>query len=473
MPKKRIIFVTREIVPFYYGGIGTQFKAVAKFLKSNGHEIYFLTQRHKKFDEKIYNQHYGDIPLFFVNIPEPTSYVSFSPTGGLVSTFSLAYALAVSKKFDDIYKTVSPDIVICADFGGEGLFLFLKSYAGDYEKTRFILTINGMLFDVLSAYESGMNSRLPSELNDPQNRITCAMESLCILLAYEIVSPTAVYWDEIQTRLKINKEAYIIPNFVDSDLFNLKKDDESNVRENQFIIFIGRLDRLKGADILLNAYLDILENESNIKHQLIFIGRDSFWKEHESTFLEYWQKRIPDKCASNISFLGQVDHDQIITYLRQATVCVFPSRWEVFGIVCLEAMFYGCPVLVSQGTGLEELLGPSFSKYTFDVTEGKIALKQKLISILENSSELCKVGAGLRKRAGDLINMSKSHFLEIIKTDVKRESFKSNNQVMQLYDNTFELLSAMSDISYFIGTDYQKLKGIKTEKKKDSKRLYD
>ncbi len=459
MSKKRIIFVTREIVPFYYGGIGTQFKAVAKFLKSNGHEIYFLTQKHKTFDEKIFKQHYGDIPLFFVSVPEQSSYVSFSPTGGLVSTFSLAYALAVSKKFDNIYNTVLPDIVFCADFGGEGLFLFLKSHAGGYEKTRFILTINGMLFDILSAYESGVNSQLPSELNDPQNRITCAMEDLCVLLACEIISPTTIYWYEIRNRVKLNKEANIIPNFVDSDLFNLEKSGKSNVRESQFILFIGRLDRLKGADILLNAYLDILQNESNFKHKLIFIGRDSFWKEHKSTFLEYWQKRIPSSYAGNILFFGQVNHDQIVNYLKKATICVFPSRLEVFGIVCLEAMFYGCPVLVSQGTGLEEVLGPSFSKYTFDVKRGGIALKQKLMSILEKSSELSKVGAGFRKRAGELINMSKSSFLELVEAGVNREAYNSNPQLMPLYDNAFQLMSAMNDVAYYIGTDFRKLKG--------------
>ena len=464
MSKKRIIFVTREIVPFYYGGIGTQFKAVAKFLKHHGHDVYFITQRHETFDEVIYKKNYGDIPLFFVNIPEPSSYVSFSPTGGLVSTFSLAYALAVSKKFDKIYNTVSPDIAICAEFGGEGLFLFLKSYAGDYEKTRFILTINGMLFDALSTYENGMNAQLPSELNDPQNRIACAMENLCILLAPEIISPTAVYWDEIQTRLKINKEAYIIPNFVDSDLFIFQKTDELSERENQIVLFIGRLDRHKGADLLLKAYLEIVKNWSGAKPELIFIGKDTFWKEHESTFLEYWKKRIPSSCAGNISFLGQVSHDQIVTYLRQATICIFPSRWEVFGIVCLEAMFYGCPVLVSQGTGLEEVLGPSFSEYTFDVKGEEIALKQKLVSILENSSELSKAREGFRKRAGELINISKSRLLELVEAGVNREAYNSNPQLISLYDNAFQLLSAMNDVAYYIGIDFQQLKDVMIDK---------
>jgi glycosyltransferase involved in cell wall biosynthesis len=465
MKKKCIIFITREIVPFYYGGIGTQFKAAAKFLKTKGHEVYFLTQRHKTFNEKIYHQHYGDIPLFFVDILDPSAYGSLSPAGGLVSTFSLAYAIAVSKEFDYIYDLVSPDIAICADFGGEGLFLFLKSDAGGYEKTRFILLIEGGLFDVLSTYESGMNSQTPSELNDPQNRITCAMENICILLASEIITPTSSYWKQLQIRMQTDKKPHVIPNFVDTDLFNPQNVDEATEKFRPLILFIGRLDRHKGADILLKAYLEMIKNWSGDKPELIFIGRDSFWKEHETTFLEYWKKRIPRSYSQNISFLGQVSHDQIVTYLKKATVCVFPSRWEVFGIVCLEAMYYGCPVLVSQGTGLEEVIGPSFSEYAFDVREEEVVLKKKLTTVLENPSELDKIRAGLRKRAEELINLSKSRFLKFIEKDVGKKVHNSKPKRMQAFENIFQLLSAINDVTYYLGIDYQELKDMNNEKK--------
>jgi hypothetical protein len=141
MPAKRILFITREIVPFYYGGIGTQFKAVAKFLKRQGHEAAFLTRKPSDFDEVVYQQNYGDMALFFVDAPAPDNFVSFSVTGGLVLTYNMAYALAVSKKFDEICNTIHSDIVIVAEYGAEGLFLLLKSKAGDYRNTRFILTI--------------------------------------------------------------------------------------------------------------------------------------------------------------------------------------------------------------------------------------------------------------------------------------------------------------------------------------------
>ena len=448
MSKKRIIFVTREIVPFYYGGIGTQFKAVAKFLKSKGHEIYFLTQKHKTFDEVIYKKNYGDIPLFFVNYPKSSK--SFH--------LPFAYSVEVLKKFDDIYSNVLPDIVICADFAAEGYFLFLKSQTGDYEKTRFVLTINGLSYNTISIYESGVNFLQEGELNDPQNRVTCAMEDMSILLADEIITPSALYWKEVQGRLKINKKANVIPNFLDKDLFNLRNVDESGDQRNQVILFIGRLDRIKGADLLIKAYLDMIIDFSDCIPQIIFIGRDIYWKEYESTFLEYWQKRIPRSCIDNILFLGQIDHNKIVAYLNQATVCVFPSRWEVFGIVCLEAMVSGCPVLVSRGTGLEEVLGPSFSNYVFDVTKGEVALKEKLISILQNPSQLKRVGDELCQRANELMNISETRFLNLVEKTTEQQIRSSNKYLKQFYGNTFQIFSALDDIIISFEKDYEKIK---------------
>jgi len=461
MSKKRIIFITREIVPFYYGGIGTQFKAAAKFLKHHGHDVYFITQRHETFDEVIYKENYGDIALFFINYPKSTK--SFH--------LPFAYSIEVLKKFDDIYSNILPHIVICADFAAEGYFLFLKSQAGDYEKTRFILTIEGLSHNTISIYESGINNQLSSELNNPQNRATCAMEDMSILLANEIITPSALYWKEVQDRLKINKKANVIPNFLDKDLFSLHNVDESNEQRNQIILFVGRLDRHKGADLLLKAYLEIVKDGSDSKPQLVFIGRDIYWKEYESTFLEYWQKRIPRSCIDNILFLGQIDHNQIVTHLNQATVCVFPSRWEVFGIVCLEAMVSGCPVLVSRGTGLEEILGSSFSNYVFDVTKGEVALEEKLMSILQNPSQLKCVGVELSQRANELMNISETRFLNLVEQTTEQQIRSSNKYLKQFYGNTFQIFSALDDIMISFEKDYEKIKEEVAEFEKDREHL--
>ena len=57
MAEKRIVIVTSELVPFHYGGIGTQFRSLAALLKRHGHRVSLLVRRPENFDAKIYRSH--------------------------------------------------------------------------------------------------------------------------------------------------------------------------------------------------------------------------------------------------------------------------------------------------------------------------------------------------------------------------------------------------------------------------------
>ena len=356
MSGKRILIVTSELVPFRYGGIGTQFKSLASLLRRQGHQVSFLAGKPEHFDETLYRAHYGDVSLFFV---EATPIQS-----GLSPHF--IHAAEVARRFDEIYPEIRPDLVIFADFDAEGLFLLLQSGNRIYKDTEFLLTINGMNYEVISAQKENWPGISPYISELPDVRMRMAMEDLCVHLAPRIVSPTVYAWQEIRRRLGIQKSARIIPNLVDSDLFNPNGEKIREVpRQEPLILFIGRLERIKGPDLLLKAYFEIADRMETAIPRIIFIGQDCFWEAYNSTFLEYWKDRIPEKYRDFISFLGQVSHDQIRDYLKMATVSVFPSRREVFGIVCLEALSMGCPVVVTKGTGLEEILGPDFRNLWF------------------------------------------------------------------------------------------------------------
>ena len=170
---------------------------------------------------------------------------------------------------------------------------------------------------------------------------------------------------------------------------------------------------MKGTDLLLKAYFEIVEQMSTEIPRIIFIGRDCYWNAYNSTFLEYWKERIPEKCRAFVSFLGQVSHDQIRDYLKKATVSVFPSRWEPFGIVCLEAMAMGCPVVVSKGTGLEEVLGPALSEFAVPVTEDIQPLAQKILSLLHVDPHA--FSEKLRERAREVVCQAETAWLDLLR----------------------------------------------------------
>lgn len=439
---KRILIVTGELVPFHYGGIGTQFKSLAVLLRRHGHQVSFLSRKPENYDADVYTAHYGDTPVFFVDHPPAYDW----PPGPFV------YAAEVARRFDEIRDKVRPDLVICADFYAEGLFLLLRANSGAYQDTEFLLTTQGMNYEIISVREGGVTGT-PSIMDFPHIRMLLAMEDLCVHLAPRIVSCSYVTWREIERRLGIDKSARVIPNLVDPGLFSPEEGPQESLRE-PLILFVGRLDRMKGADLLLKAYFEIAERMRTNIPRLIFIGRDCYWNEYGSTFLEHWQSRVPEKYAGSISFLGQVSHDAIRDHLKKASVAVFPSRWEPFGIVCLEALSMGCPVVVSKGTGLEEVLGFSLSEFAVPVAEDTQTLARKITSILlSGNGGVTGTGSKpghsamqqqLRVRALQVIRQAEKGWLDLLR-DVGRQDEPPKTGLPSFCAPMHELLASLEE----------------------------
>jgi glycosyltransferase involved in cell wall biosynthesis len=104
--------------------------------------------------------------------------------------------------------------------------------------------------------------------------------------------------------------------------------------------FVGRFDRQKGLDILLEAMST--PDLRNI----------ALWLIGDSTLGQV----IPISKQANVNLIGWVPHAEIDSYIQCFDAIVLPSRWEGFGLVALEAMRNGKPVLASRVGGLAELV---------------------------------------------------------------------------------------------------------------------
>ena len=455
MAGKNIVIVTRELVPFYYGGIGTQFKALARLLIGEGHWITILSPKPDDFDEAVFQEHYPDVALHFVDCDRVSIAPDYSPTGGLISTFQYTYSLAVAQAFDNLILSIPVDFVVCADFGAEAFFLLKKKTAGFYKAVRFVLFIEGSLFDTLTVYQGKDEGKFQSELLDPQNRLNCALEDACILMADDLIVPTEITWQQTKERLNLTRSAEIIANIADSQLFDPSLDHGADTCDNRISLFVGRLDRHKGADILLSAFIEMYGDRPDDAPELLFVGRNTFNKQYQTTFIDYWQDRIPQVLASRIVFLGQVPHNDVINYFKKATVSIFPSRWEVFGIVCLEAMSYGCPVIVTRGTGLEEVIGPDLNTFAVDFQ----TQQEKLAALFETFFHNSEWDAGpLRKqvqaRASSLVEEAQYRFKEFFLQDSVAESSKQFVDFKQVAAVQDKVSVALVDILNILSNDF-------------------
>ena len=146
----------------------------------------------------------------------------------------------------------------------------------------------------------------------------------------------------------------VIPCGVNLDLFRPIGRETARcylgLKEERIILFVGRIIPLKGIDNLLKA-MTYLERKEGIK--LVVIGGD----EHSQTEVE----RLKDlsrslKIQESVTFLGLVKQEILPFFYSAANLCVVPSYYESFGLVVLESLACGTPVVATRVGGAESVI---------------------------------------------------------------------------------------------------------------------
>lgn len=118
--------------------------------------------------------------------------------------------------------------------------------------------------------------------------------------------------------------------------------------EKPYVLYVGAAYPHKNLERLVEAWGMVYENVPD--HELILVGSKSVWYEKLKAYTEHL--KIP-----RVRFLGFVEDRDLTELYRHATVVVFPSLYEGFGLPALEAMSVGTPVLASSTGSLPEVLG--------------------------------------------------------------------------------------------------------------------
>lgn len=137
------------------------------------------------------------------------------------------------------------------------------------------------------------------------------------------------------------------------------------------LLFVGRFDAPKGIDYLLEHF-----SKCKRKDIHLFVIGDNVVGDSE---------KIPMIDTEKVTFCGWIPHDKLDGYYKSCDAVIMPSRWEAFGLVGVEAMKYGKPIIVSNRGALPELVKDGENGYIFDFEH-----PESLIHILEalNKKEL-------------------------------------------------------------------------------------
>jgi glycosyltransferase involved in cell wall biosynthesis len=262
------------------------------------------------------------------------------------------------KNFDVIHFNLSPIWIN----GGNMLFAFAKMTGA-----ATILNIHG-IYQLEYLINHPHAEKLPSTIhNSLMNTLRSCKLADNIVVNSEYMCNNVVAWYGIN-----RDKVAVIPNGVNLKMF-VGNNDRIMLEGDPSILYVGHFSRLKGVDILIQAIAKLRYDLPSIKLHLVGGGGDHY--------LRLLARK--EGIEKYIVFHGGVEHSMLPGYFKSANICVFPSRHEGFGLVILEAMASGTPLIASNIPSFQELISNGIDGRLFK-SEDSVALSKEVIALYQD-----------------------------------------------------------------------------------------
>jgi len=163
------------------------------------------------------------------------------------------------------------------------------------------------------------------------------------------------------------------------------------------LVCAGRFDRTKGQDVLIDA-IGLCGGElSSTVIEFLGSGPTLDLVRHKVSQQGLWKH-----CA----FRGTVSHEEVLRRMSCAKLTVVPSRAEAFGLVNIESMSMGTPVIASRVDGIQEIVRDGIDGYLVP-PDDPAALAEKLVALLQNPTLRQEMGQSARSRFTTVYEQSK------------------------------------------------------------------
>ncbi|HEY8391438.1 MAG TPA: glycosyltransferase family 4 protein [Capillibacterium sp.] len=324
----KVLMLSWEFPPQSVGGIAPHVHDLTLALAEKGEEITVLTRGDAQGRAAAPRKGIKVFPVA-ADAPQPPDFISWVMQLNLALLEKAAALVAQGENFDLIHAHD-----------------WLVAYAGTALKHAY----RKPLVATVHATEWGRNNGLHNELQ----RYISSVEWWLTYEAWRVICCSRYMFNELQQIFKLpGDKLRIIPNGVYPEAFRRHAGDLGAIRrryaadDEQIVFYVGRLVFEKGLDLLLDAAPRILARREKVK--FIIAGK--------GPYAEHLHKRARQLgLYHKFYFTGYLDDATRNALFQAADVAVFPSFYEPFGIVALEAMAAGTPVVVTDTGGLGEVV---------------------------------------------------------------------------------------------------------------------
>jgi glycosyltransferase involved in cell wall biosynthesis len=362
------------------GGIGSYVASIAPALADRGHAIHILScvegQKLRDYEEDGVQIHRRGL----IYLPGLARLKSFLKIPNTATRFKTGLSAFIEYR----RLGVNFDVVEIPDWGAEGwLFAFLH--------TKPLVAHLHTPLPLIRKYNK-----------QPINRdvlYSSFMEAYSVNRSDLITSSSNILRDELSKIGWLRGSSVEVLSYpIDCHKWN---DIEPVQNTEPIVLFLGRLEQRKAPELVVNAFSKIKDEIPQAK--VLFVGRAN--GQRDGVPYNDWVKKIAGN-DKQFQFINQVPRYKLKEIFSKSRVLVMPSWFDSFGLVAAEAMASGRPVVVSETSGVSELV--KFAKGGRVVPPGNPqALAEALLIFLKDSEYAKKVGERAKSAVQKLIEPSK------------------------------------------------------------------
>ncbi|WP_423798901.1 glycosyltransferase family 4 protein [Neobacillus sp. SAB-20_R2A] len=255
----------------------------------------------------------------------------------------------------------------------------------------------------------------------------------CLEQADKIIVPSHFLKEYIITIFGCKSEKVVVNHLgVDIRQFQSKWSQQVNqinesikfkyqLTDKKVLLFVGRLKRTKGVHKLIKALPAIIEKRPDTV--LIIAGSSSYGSDKQTKYVQNLYA-LAKGLTDNILFVPFIPHTQIHKWFAAADIVLVPSTGnEAFGLVNLEAMASGVPVIAAKNGGIPEVIQHGKTGYLLNAKRMEYELKEYVLHLLDQPQLLKELGENSVETVRQLFTWEKSaeRYLQLCKSEINNK----------------------------------------------------